>query len=98
MDKQPSKKLQFGYFLGGLKSKSRYFLGFSKNITIPTSILITSTLRVPPSGGGGGGKTLGRKVPFSTALEQTSQKFSNFLCLFVSSFSKTFQNNLNYAS
>ena len=41
--------------------------------------------------------TLGRKVLFSTPLGQTFQQFSNFLCLFMSSFSKTFQNNLNYA-
>ena len=34
--KQPSKrplKLQFGYFFRGLKSKSGYFLGFSKKIS-----------------------------------------------------------------
>ena len=38
-------------FFRCLESKSGYFLGFSKKI--PTSIRITSTLRVPRGGGGG---------------------------------------------
>ena len=41
-------RLQFGYFKA-LKYKSEYFLGFPKKF--PTSIPITSTLRVPPPPG-----------------------------------------------
>ena len=45
-------------------------------------------------------KSLGQKVHFfSTPLGQPKfQQFSDFLCIFMWSFSKNFQNNLNYAS
>ena len=39
------------------------------------------------------------KLFFSTPLGQTKcQQFSDFLCIFMLSFSRTFRNNLNYAS
>ena len=43
-------------------------------------------------------KTHWREFLFLTPFGETFQQFSNFLCLFMSSFSKTFQDNLNYTS
>ena len=47
----------------------------------------------------GSGRSLGIKVLFSTSLGQPKyQQFSDFLCIFMLSFSQTFLNNLVYAS